>query len=106
MELTLAINRYDRHVAFFSGTIDPPQGVTFKPLEVGESSVYREGTDRCERMMNHLALDIAEMSMSSFIMAVARNPTLPIVEIPTFPRRAGAHAARGRKPDPRRQSLD
>ena len=87
MELTLAINRYDRHVPFFNGTVDPPKGVTFKPLEVGESSIYRDGTDRHERMMKHLAFDIAEMSMSSFIMAVARNPNLPIVGIPAFPRR-------------------
>ena len=87
MELTLAINRYDRHVPFFNGTVDPPKGVTFKPLEVGESSIYRDGTDRHERMMKHLAFDIAEMSMSSFIMAVARNRNLPIVGIPAFPRR-------------------
>jgi hypothetical protein len=39
MELTLAINRYDRHVPFFNGTVDPRKGVTFKPLEVGESSI-------------------------------------------------------------------
>jgi len=87
MELTIAINRYDRHVPFFNGTVDAPKGVTLKPLEVGESSVYRDGTDRHDRMMNHLAFDIAEMSMSSFIMAVARNPNLPVVGVPVFPRR-------------------
>ena len=54
---------------------------------MGESSVYRDGTDRHERMMNHLAFDIAEMSMSSFTMAVARNPNLPVVGVPVFPRR-------------------
>lgn len=87
MELTLAINRYDRHVPFFNGTVDPPKGITFKPLEVGESSVYRDGTDRHERMLKHQAFDIAEMSLSSFIMAVARDPNLPLVGIPVFPRR-------------------
>lgn len=87
MELTIAINRYDRHVPFFNGTLNPPKGLTLKPLEVGESSVYRDGTDRHERMLKHLAFDIAEMSLSSFIMAVARDPDLPLVGIPVFPRR-------------------
>ncbi len=87
MELTIAINRYDRHVPFFNGTVEPPKGITLKPLEVGESSVYRDGTDRHERMMNDLAFDIAEMSLSSFVMAVARNSNLPLVGVPAFPRR-------------------
>ena len=87
MELTLAINRYDRHVPFFNGTVRPPPGVTLKPLEVGESSVYRDGTDRHERMLLHRAFDIAEMSLSTFIMAVARDPDLPLVGVPVFPRR-------------------
>jgi 4,5-dihydroxyphthalate decarboxylase len=87
MELTIALNRYDRHVPFFNGTVTPPKGVTFKPLEVGESAVYRDGTDRHERMLNHQAFDIAEMSLSSYIMAVARDPKLPLVGVPVFPRR-------------------
>ena len=87
MDLTIALNRYDRHVPFFNGTVSPPKGVAFKPLEVGESSVYRDGTDRHERMLKHLAFDIAEMSLSTFIMAVARDPELPLVGVPVFPRR-------------------
>jgi 4,5-dihydroxyphthalate decarboxylase len=87
MELAIALNRYDRHVPFFNGTLSPPKGLTLRPLEVGESSVYRDGTDRHERMLKHRAFDIAEMSLSSFIMAVARDPNLPLVGIPVFPRR-------------------
>jgi len=87
MELTIAINRYDRHVPFFNDTVSPPKGVTFKSLEVGESSIYRDGTDRHERMLKHLAFDVAEMSLSSFIMAVARDPDIPLVGVPVFPRR-------------------
>ena len=74
MELTFALNRYDRHVPFFNDTVRPPIGITVKPLEVGESSVYRDGTDRHERMLRHLSFDVAEMSLSTFIMAVARDP--------------------------------
>ena len=87
MRLTIALNRYDRHVAFFNDTVGAPKGVSFKALEVGESTVYRDGTDRHERMLKHLAFDVAEMSLSSFIMAVARDPNLPLVGIPVFPRR-------------------
>jgi 4,5-dihydroxyphthalate decarboxylase len=87
MQLTIAINRYDRHVAFFNDTLRPPKGITFKPLEVGESAVYRDGTDRHERMLKEQAFDIAEMSLSTFIMAVARDPDLPLVGVPVFPRR-------------------
>jgi 4,5-dihydroxyphthalate decarboxylase len=87
MQLTIAINRYDRHVPFFNETVKPPKGISFKPLEVGESSDYRDGTNRHERMLKELAFDVAEMSLSSFIMAVARDPNLPLVGIPVFPRR-------------------
>jgi 4,5-dihydroxyphthalate decarboxylase len=87
MDLTVALNRYDRHVPFFNGTVTPPKGITFTPLEVGESSAYRDGTDRHERMLKHQAFDIAEMSLSSFIVAVARDPDLPLIGVPVFPRR-------------------
>lgn len=87
MELTIALNRYDRHVPFFNETVAPPKGVRLKVLEIGESSVYRDGTARHERMMGELEFDIAEMSLSSFVMAVARDPELPMVGIPVIPRR-------------------
>lgn len=87
MELTIAINRYDRHVPFFNGTLPLPDGLTLRSLEVGESMHNRDGTDRHERMLKERAFDIAEMSMSSYIMAVARDPNLPLVGVPAFPRR-------------------
>jgi 4,5-dihydroxyphthalate decarboxylase len=87
MQLTIAINRYDRHVPFFNDTVRPPKGITLTPLEVGESAVYRDGIDRHERMLKQLAFDVAEMSLSTFIMAVARDPDLPLIGVPVFPRR-------------------
>lgn len=87
MELTIALNRYDRHIPFFNGTVRPPKGHTLKPSEVGESSTYRDGTDRHERMLKHLAFDIAEMSLSSYIIAMDRDPNLPLIGLPVFPRR-------------------
>ncbi len=87
MELTIALNRYDRHVPFFTGMLAPPRGLTLRPLEVGESAAYRDGGHRHARMINDLEFDIAEMSLSTFIMAVGRDPDLPLVGIPAFPRR-------------------
>ena len=87
MELTIALNRYDRHVPFFNGTVAPPPGITLKPLEIGESMPFRDGSDRHARLLNDLEFDIGEMGLSSFVMAVARDPNLPIVGIPSFPRR-------------------
>ena len=86
-ELTIALNRYDRHVPFFNGTVAAPTGIRLRALEIGESSMYRDGSARHERMMGELEFDIAEMSLSSFIMAVARDPDLPMVGIPVIPRR-------------------
>lgn len=87
MNITIALNRYDRHVPFFNGTVPLPEGLTITPLEVGESALNRDGTDRHERGLNHLQFDVVEMSLSSFIMAVARDPKLPLVGVPVFPRR-------------------
>lgn len=87
MELSIALNRYDRHVPFFNGTVTPPDGITLKALEIGESMPFRDGTDRHSRLLNDLEFDIGEMGLSSFVMAVARNPDLPMVGIPVFPRR-------------------
>ncbi len=87
MELSLALNRYDRHVPFFMGTVDAPDGISVHPLEVGESTPFRDGGERHERMLNGLEFDVAEVSLSSFIMAVARDPDFPLIGIPVFPRR-------------------
>ncbi len=87
MELTIALNRYDRHVPFFNGTVTPPDGITLRPFEIGESTPMRDGTDRHRRMLEDYEFDICEMSLSSFIMSVARDPDLPIVGVPAFPRR-------------------
>ena len=87
MELSIALNRYDRHVPFFNGTVTPPAGFSFRALEVGESTPGRDGANRHGRMMDGLEFDVCEMSFSSFIVAVARNPDLPLVGVPVFPRR-------------------
>lgn len=87
MELSIALNRYDRHVPFFNDTVTMPDGVTLRPYEVGESLPFRDGADRHDRILHDLEYDIGEMGLSGFVMAVERNPDLPLVGIPVFPRR-------------------
>ena len=87
MELTIALDRYDRHMPFFNGTVKPPEGMTLRALEIGESSAKRDGMHRHARMLHDLEFDICELSLASFITAVAADPDFPVVGIPVFPRR-------------------
>jgi 4,5-dihydroxyphthalate decarboxylase len=84
MELTIALERYDRHFPFFDGTVATPKGVTLKTLQVGQTSPLRDGISRHERMLNG-EFDLAEFSMSTYLMAIDRK--LPITGVPVFPRR-------------------
>ena len=84
MDLSIALERYDRHFPFFDGTAQPPQGVNLKVLQVGQSAAARDGKDRHGRMLEG-EFDLAEFSMSTYLMAIDRN--LPITGVPVFPRR-------------------
>ena len=87
MELTIALNRYDRHVPILDGSVRPPKGVTLRPLLVGESHELAHGGSRHRRMLKEREFDIAEMSLASWVAAVAHTPDLSLVGIPIFPRR-------------------
>lgn len=82
---TMALERYDRHVPFFTGAITPPAGIEIEPLEVGIDHTHRDGRDRHERMLRNYEFDICELSFSSYIMAVDRGADLTAT--PVFPRR-------------------
>lgn len=85
MELSIALDRYDRHFPFFDGTVTPPQGVTLRIRQVGQSVDLRDGRSRHERMLHNREFDLCEFSMSSYLMAIDRK--LPITAFPIFPRR-------------------
>ena len=85
LDLSIALERYDRHVPFFMGTLSPPEGLRLRPLEVGMAPPRRDGIDRHERFLRDGEFDIAETSLSSHVMAVSRGA--PFVGIPVFPRR-------------------
>lgn len=85
MDLTLALDRYDRHLPFFDGTVPVPDPLRLTVLQVGQSGTLRDGTDRHERMLQDGEFDAAEVSLSSYVMAKARG--MPFTAIPVFPRR-------------------
>jgi 4,5-dihydroxyphthalate decarboxylase len=84
LPLTIAIERYDRHIPFYDATVPVPAGIELKVLQVGQSVTLRDGTDRHARMLKG-DFDVGEFSMSSYLMAKGRG--MPIAGIPVFPRR-------------------
>lgn len=82
---TMALERYDRHVPFFTGAVPMPDGLEILPLEVGIDHIHRNGRDRHERMIRDGEFDICELSFSSYIMATERGA--PFTATPVFPRR-------------------
>ena len=83
--LTVALERYERHLPLTEGRIDPPQGFRMVVLEVGQEGEQRHGRHRHERMLRDREFDVAELSLSSYLMA--RSQGLRFTAIPVFPRR-------------------
>ncbi len=83
-EMTIALSHYDRHVPFFDGTVRP-QGIDLNILIVGQTDRQRDGHERHERMLQKSEFDVAELSLSSYLMAKSRG--MPFTAIPVFPRR-------------------
>ncbi len=85
LNITIALDRYDRHFPFFDGTVQAPEGFAYTALQVGQSDMLRDGTARHERMIHDRSYDVAEFSMSTFLMAIDRGA--PLIGVPIFPRR-------------------
>jgi 4,5-dihydroxyphthalate decarboxylase len=85
LTLSIALERYDRHVPFFMGTVTPPEDVEIKALEVGMMPPRRDGVDRHGRMLRDREFDVCELSLASYIMAKSRGEDL--IATPVFPRR-------------------
>jgi len=49
--ITLAIDRYDRHLPFFDGTLDMKGDPEIRVLQLGQTGSLRDGTARHERML-------------------------------------------------------
>ena len=88
-KLTIALSHYDRHVPFFDGTVQP-DGFDLNVMIVGQSDRQRDGEERHERMLQKGEFDVAEVSLSSYLMAKTRG--MPFTAIPVFPRRLFSHS--------------
>lgn len=84
VKLRIGLDRYDRHLPFFDGTAAIPDGLEIVFDQIGQSSSLRDGRDRHARMLEGV-YDVAEFSMSSYLIARAQGA--PITAIPIFPRR-------------------
>lgn len=87
MDITIALERYERHVPFFTGEVAPPEGINLVPLEIGETRPRRHGLDRHHRMLRDLEFDVCEMSLGSYVLGLSRDPDFGMVGLPVFPRR-------------------
>jgi len=83
-KLTMALSHYDRHVPLFDGTVTA-DGLDLNVLEVGQSHPLKYGGKRHERMLQKGEFDIAELSLSSYL--ISQNRGMAIKAIPVFPRR-------------------
>lgn len=83
-KLKLAISHYDRFVPLLEG-VEAPEGFDLDVLHVSQSNYGRYGQNRHERMLRHREFDIAEVSLSSYIMERTRSKDF--TAIPVFPRR-------------------
>ncbi|HUZ75158.1 MAG TPA: ABC transporter substrate-binding protein [Stellaceae bacterium] len=85
MKLTIALDRYDRHMPLFLGLVPPPDGIEWEVLEVGMVPPRRQGIDRHRRMLIDREFDVAEVSLGSYLLAKQRG--LRMTAVPVFPRR-------------------
>ena len=85
VQISIALDRYDRHFPFFDGTVEPPSDIDLKVFQVGQTVVLRDGEFRHERMLVDREFDVCEFSLSSYLMAKDRG--LDITAVPVFPRR-------------------
>jgi 4,5-dihydroxyphthalate decarboxylase len=83
LALTIALDRYDRHIPLFMGAVEAP--FAYQALEVGMVPPRRDGIDRHGRMLRGLEFDAAEVSLASYI--IARTRGVPLTAVPVFPRR-------------------
>jgi 4,5-dihydroxyphthalate decarboxylase len=84
LELTFACWGYDRTRALMDGRIRP-EGIALNCLDLPVEETFF-------RMLRHREFDLAEMSLSSYVVSLFRKPR-PFVAIPVFPSRFFRHSS-------------
>nr|WTB33175.1 ABC transporter substrate-binding protein [Streptomyces sp. NBC_00830] len=84
LQLTFACGDYDRTRALYEGTVRPDGiDLTYLRLPVEETFF---------RMMRHQEFEVAEMSLSSYVLSLGTDPA-PFVALPVFTSRMFRHGA-------------
>jgi 4,5-dihydroxyphthalate decarboxylase len=78
LKMTLALGSYDRHAPLLEGCIKNP----LLEIEYIECDPQQ---GRHERFLQHFEFDAAELSFSSYLIAVDQG--MPVQAVPIFPRR-------------------
>ena len=84
LELSFACWSYDRTRALMNGSIRP-EGIALNCLDLPVEETFF-------RMLRHREFDLAEMSLSSYVVSLFREPR-PFVAIPVFPSRFFRHSS-------------
>jgi 4,5-dihydroxyphthalate decarboxylase len=82
LDLTLSIWDYDRARALADGSV-VPEGIALNVLELPVEETFF-------RMLRHREFDAAEMSLSSYVVSLAKGDS-PFIAIPVFPSRLFRH---------------
>lgn len=83
LRLTLACWNYDRTRALLEGRVQP-DGIDLNYLNLPVEETFF-------RMLRHREFDVAEMSLSSYVLSLFQ-PDPPFIAIPVFPSRAFRHS--------------
>ncbi|MFF5979449.1 hypothetical protein ACFY78_11440 [Streptomyces olindensis] len=85
MSVTIAIEPYDRHLPLLERGWTTASGVELEFRSVGQLADHLHGRDRHERFLHEREFDIAELSLSSYLMY--RQDHEDVIALPVFPRR-------------------
>ncbi|KIQ08027.1 hypothetical protein [Rhodococcus sp. MEB064] len=83
--ISVAVEPYDRHLPLVDRDWTATDGSTFDVQFVGQLADHGRGKSRHERMLQGLEFDVAELSLSSFL--IQRQKRTDLVGLPIFPRR-------------------
>lgn len=83
LRLTMACCNYDRTRALVEGRVQP-EGIDLNCLDLPVEETFF-------RMLRHREFDVAEMSLSSYVVSLCQ-PRPPFIAIPVFPSRAFRHS--------------
>lgn len=84
LQLTMACGDYDRTRALYEGTIQP-DGIDLNYLRLPVEETFF-------RMMRHQEFEVAELSLSSYVLSLRNDPS-PFVALPVYTSRMFRHGA-------------